>query len=126
MKQNNPALTNGELAVMRALWARGVLSARQIREELYPERTTSNHGTVQKFLQRLEAKGFVSRDRTHFMHLFEATLSQSEYAGAQLEALAEKLTEGSIVPFISHLVETKQLSSKERKEISELLRRRKK
>ena len=125
MKQNTPSVTNAEVAVMQLLWARGVLSARQIREELYPEQTASNHGTVQKLLQRLEAKGFVSRDRTHFMHLFDATVTQSEYAGRQLEALAERLTEGSILPFISHLVETKKLSTKERRAIRELIHRKK-
>ncbi len=118
------SISNAELSVMRLLWKRGVLSARQIREELYPEDTASNHGTVQKLLQRLEGKGFVSRDRTHFMHLFQAKVTKSEYAGEQLEALADKVTEGSILPFITHLVENKKLSAKERRAIRELLERR--
>ena len=125
MTKEPATITNAELAVMQLLWKRGVLSARQIREELYPEDTASNHGTVQKLLQRLEAKGFVARDRTHFMHLFEAALSQKEYAGQQLETLADKLTEGSILPFITHFVEAKKLSAKERRAIRELLDRKK-
>ena len=125
MSDELPVLTNAELAIMQLLWTRGVLSARQIREELYPEGTASDHGTVQKLLQRLESKEAVVRDRTHYMHLFEAAITQSEYAGGQLEALADKLTDGSILPFISHLVDSKKLSAKERREIRDMLERRK-
>jgi hypothetical protein len=46
-------------------------------------------------------------------------------AGQQLEALAEKLTDGSLVPFILHAVWSKKLSPKERQEIQKLLERKK-
>ena len=123
---NFPPLANAELAVMQLLWEHDALTARQIRKELYPDETPSNHGTVQKLLQRLERKGFVSRDRSQFVHLFRVKVSRRQYAGEQLQSLAEKLTDGSLVPFITHLVETKRISAKERREIGQLLERRKK
>ena len=108
MKQ--PPLANAELAVMNLLWQNDRLTARQIREQLYPDATKTQHGTVQKLLQRLEDKGYVERDRSLAVHLFSAVISRQTYAGQQLESLADKLTAGSFAPLITHLVEAKKIS----------------
>ena len=118
-------LAEAELAVMRLLWDHEQLTAREIREQLYPDETASNHGTVQKLLQRLEQKEYVARDRSQFVHLFRAKISRRQYAGQQLESLADKLTDGSLVPFITHLMEARKISAKERREIRKLLDRHK-
>jgi predicted transcriptional regulator len=107
------------------LWEHASLSAREIREQLYPGGTPSDHATVQKLLQRLEQKKLVVRDRRSFAHSFRAAVTREELAGAQLEALASKLTDGSMVPFILHAVSCKPLSAEERNEIRRLLDRRK-
>jgi predicted transcriptional regulator len=106
-------LANAELAVMELLWTDECLTARQIREKLYPDTSKSQHGTVQRLLQRLEDKGYIERDRSQFVHLFTAKVSRQMYAGSQLELLADKLTGGSLAPLITHLVEKKKLSRAE-------------
>jgi len=65
-------LANAELAVMNLLWQNDLLTARQIREKLYPDAAKAQHGTVQRLLQRLEDKGYVERDRSLSVHLFSA------------------------------------------------------
>jgi len=115
------SLANSELAVMNLLWQNDRLTAREIREQLYPDATKAQHGTVQKLLQRLEDKGYVERDRNLAVHLFSATISRQTYAGQQLESLADKLTAGSFAPLITHLVEQKKISRKEIKRIRAIL-----
>ena len=107
------ALPNSELAVMNLLWQNDFLTARQIREQLYPDSTKAQHGTVQRLLQRLEDKGYVTRDSNLSVHLFSAAVSRQKYAGHQLELLADKLTEGSFAPLITHLVKEKKISQEE-------------
>ena len=111
MKQ--PALANAELAVMDLLWRNDRLTARQLREQLYPDSDKAQHGTIQRLLQRLEDKGYVERDRNLPVHLFSAAISRQTYAGTQLESLAGRLTSGSIAPLITHLVEEKKISRDE-------------
>lgn len=119
MKQ--PPLANAELAVMNLLWQNDRLTARQIREQLYPDETKAQHGTVQRLLQRLEDKGYVERDRSLSVHLFSAAISRQAYAGGQLELLASKLTAGSFAPLITHLVEEKKISRDEINRIRAIL-----
>jgi len=84
-----------------------------MREQLYPDEIKTQHGTIQRLLQRLEDKGYVERDRRLSVHLFSAAISRQTYAGNQLESLAAKLTGGSLAPLITHLVEEKKISRDE-------------
>jgi predicted transcriptional regulator len=118
---NQPSLANAELAVMELLWDEDRLTARHIREQLYPSASKAQHGTVQRLLQRLEDKGFVERDRALPVHLFSAVISRPAYACSQLESLADKLTGGSLAPLITHLMEQKKISPAELKRLRQIL-----
>ena len=115
------SLANAELSVMELLWGHGSLTARQIQDELYGESDRSQHGTVQRLLQRLEEKEMVKREKTGAANAFSACISREEYAGEQLETLAERLTGGSIAPLLSHLIDQKRLSRTELRRLRELL-----
>ena len=118
----NTHLTNAELSVMDLLWnSKERLTARRIREALYPDASKSQHGPVQRLLQRLEEKGFVERDRELSIHFFSAAISRQNYAGLQLELLAEKLTAGSFTPLLTHLVDQRKISPAEIDQIRALL-----
>ena len=120
--QSNPVpLANAELAVMELLWQRDRLTARQLREKLYPGSDKAQHGTVQRLLQRLEDKGFVERDHDLPVHFFVARISRQSYASSQLESLANKLSGGSLAPLITHLIEQKKISRAEIKRLRKIL-----
>lgn len=116
-----PQLANAELAIMELLWDDGQLTAREIRECLYPESPKAQHGTVQRLLQRLEEKGYVRRDARLSVHLFSAVVSREEYAGGQLESLAERLTHGSLAPLVTHLIEHNRISPGEIQRLRQIL-----
>jgi predicted transcriptional regulator len=118
---NPPPLANAELAIMELLWADGRLTARAIRERLYPGAQKAQHGTVQRLLQRLEDKGFVTRDRALSVSLFSPAVGREEYASDQLESLARRLTGGSLAPLVTHLVEQRRISRAEIERLRRLL-----
>ena len=108
-------ITEGELAVLQELWRTPGTSIRQITERLYPRRRTAAHyGTVQKQLERLEAKGFVRRDRSLIVHLFTAVVDRDELVGRRVDAMVDKLCDGSLTPIISHLLSNPKLSDQQR------------
>jgi predicted transcriptional regulator len=119
-------ITDAELAILKLLWDKQPLVTRSIRDAIYPDGDLSELATVQKLLQRLEDKGIVQRNRSATPHAFTATVSREQVAGQHFDALADKLTEGSLVPFIMHAASKKRLSEKERDAILELLNKRKK
>lgn len=116
-------ITEAELALMRRLWEAGRASTRQLTDALYPRGGPAQYATVQKQLERLEGKGFVRRDRSLFVHVFEPALDRDELIGRRLRTMAEKLCGGSLVPILSHLARSKALTAKERQALRELIER---
>ncbi len=114
-------LTNAELALMDLLWKEGPLTARQILEQLYTNTKTSQHGTVQRLLKSLEEKKFVDRDRSQGVQIFSSNICREMYGGQQLESLAEKLSDGSIAPLLTQLLDEKKLDKTEIERLRGLL-----
>lgn len=113
--------TDAELAVLKVLWARGPLTAKAIAETVYPDGAESEFAAVHSFLQRLERKGLVARDRSSFVHVFSPTASPADVLGQELKTLADRLGGDSIAPLLMQLIGQKRLSKKEAAEIRKLL-----
>ena len=118
---NIPTPSNAELAVMKLLWKKDSVTARQIQEELYPDANKSQHGTVQKLLSRIEKKGFINCDRTHAVYFFSAKISRDQYYSRELESLANKLTGGSLAPLITCFLESNKISQEDIQELQNIL-----
>ncbi len=114
-------VTDAELAVLQVLWEEGPLPIRRLVDVLYPGGKTAQYATVQKLLERLEAKGCVVRDRAVAVHVFAAAIDREELVGRHLRQVAEKLCGGSWTPLLTHLVNTEQLSSKDRQALRQLI-----
>jgi BlaI family transcriptional regulator, penicillinase repressor len=121
MSQQNQDVTEAELALLQALWDSGPATIRQLVERVYKQTGTSVYATVQKLLDRLESKGFVNRDRSGSVHVFRAAIDRDELIGRRLRAVADSLCGGSLSPLLTHLVEGKGLSEKERRELRGLI-----
>lgn len=114
-------VTDAELAVLQVLWDDGSATIRHLTDVLYPGGGAAQYGTVQKLLDRLEAKECVARDRTAAAHTFAATIAREDLIGRRLQDMAEKLCGGSLTPLLTHLVRTKQLTARERQELRDLI-----
>ena len=123
MGEHQHDVTEAELAVLQALWDLGPSTIRQLVERVYQQTGTSVYGTVQKLLDRLEAKGCVVRDRSGPVHAFRAAIGRDELIGRRLRAVADSLCGGSLTPLLTHLVQGEGLSAKERKELRALIDR---
>jgi BlaI family penicillinase repressor len=82
-------ITDAELTVLESLWDHGTATIRQLTERLYPGGGTAHYATVQKLLERLEAKTCVSRDRSESIHRFAATVDRDELIGRWQPSCAE-------------------------------------
>lgn len=114
-------IPDAEMEVLKVLWANEPLTVREITAAIYGNPSTSNIGTVQTLIQRLEKKRCVKRDRSQYTHSFSACVAQADVAGSELELLAQRVCDGSLAPFITHLVQAQRLSRAEKDAIRRLL-----
>jgi predicted transcriptional regulator len=121
MARTNDDVTEAELAVMQALWDEGPATIRRLAESVYSGGGVSAYATVQKLLERLEAKGFVDRDRTGSVHVFRASVDRDELIRRRLRSVADTLCGGSLTPLLTNLVRGEALSERERDELRALI-----
>jgi predicted transcriptional regulator len=114
-------ITDAELAVLQVLWEEGPATIRRITDILYPDGRTAHYATVQKLLERLEAKDCVDRDRSGPVHVFYSLVDRDQLVGRRLQNLAEKLCGGSWTPLLTHLLHHNKLSSADRKMLRALV-----
>lgn len=114
-------VTDAELSVLQALWDGGPATIRQLTAAVYPGGGPAHYATVQKLLDRLEAKGCVGRRRGGSAHTFTAAVGRDELIGRRLEEVADKLCGGSLTPLLTHLVRARRLSARERQELRSLI-----
>ena len=122
-RKSSKDVTDAELTILQAIWEHGPATIRQLTERIYGEGGTSAYATVQKLLDRLEAKGYVDRDRSESVHVFRAAIDREELIGRKLQAVAETLCGGSLTPLLSHLVQGGRLTEKERSDLRSLIER---
>ncbi len=114
-------ITDKELEILQVLWEHGPLAIRRITDVLYPDSRSSYYATVQKLLERLEAKGHVARDRSGSVHVFAAAVARDEIVGRRLQAVADQLCDGSWTPLLTHLVQNRKLSGADRETLRRMI-----
>ena len=114
-------VTAAELAILEQLWEHESAAVKDLSQSLYGASTPSDIATVQKLLARLEAKGFVARNRNKWPHIFSAAIDREELISQRLQATADELCDGTLSTLLSHLVNSKQFSARQRQRLRKLL-----
>jgi predicted transcriptional regulator len=114
-------VTDAELAVLQLLWEQGEANRRQLADRLYPGGSPAHYTTVQKLLERLEAKGFVTADRRQAVVSFRAAVNRDQLISRRLQDMADKLCDGSLTPLLINLVRARRLSGRELDDLRRLI-----
>jgi BlaI family transcriptional regulator, penicillinase repressor len=121
MVRREQDVAEAELSVLEVLWDKGPATIRQLADVLYPAGNVAHYATVQKLLERLEAKGCVKRDRSAWAHRFEAVTGRDDLILRRLQATADRLCGGALAPLLTHLVRAQRLSAEERAALKALM-----
>lgn len=116
-----PSVTGAELKVLEELWQRGESTIGDLRDLLYPQGGVSKFATVQKLLARLVAKGLVRRRKDDANWIFQPVVARDDLIGGELRRVADRLGGNSMTPLLTYLVETGDLTAKERAHLRRLL-----
>jgi predicted transcriptional regulator len=116
-----PQVTAAELKLLEALWPLGEATIRELRDRVYPEGGSSKFATVQKLLARLAAKKIVGRRKDEANWIFRPLIARDELIGGELRRVADRLGADSMTPLLTYLVETGELTAKERAHLRRLL-----
>ncbi len=114
-------ITDGELAILRVLWERGEATSRELTAAIHTEVTDPKMSSIQKLIERLEAKGCVRRDSSKRAHRFRALATQEEFLHSRVQALSAQVCDGSLVGVMTTLLRSKGITRSERAQLRKLI-----
>ena len=121
-KTNLPKPTEGELELLRVLWAKGSATVRELHDAVSQERALG-YTTVLKLLQIMTEKGLVERDETRRPQLYRARYSKEQTQRQLLRDLLQRAFGGSVKALVLQALATKKSSPEELDAMEKLLDR---
>jgi predicted transcriptional regulator len=118
MKQRKHSrLSPGELEILQMLWRRGPVTLSEAQAGLERE---IGYTTVQTRLNRLVEKRVVARTAERPAR-YAAAVGKQEVSARHLDLLVERVTGGSVVPLVAHLVRDRTLTPGDIAELKHLI-----
>lgn len=117
-----PSLAKSELETARVLWELGEATVREVHESFPPGRDV-DFTTVQTWLRRLEAKGYVKVRMQGRTRVYAPRIRPRTVIRETVDDLVDRLFAGEQLPLMRHLIEDRGVSGDELAELRAMLDR---
>ena len=117
-----PPLARSELEVARIVWKLGGASVRQVLEAL-PGNRDLDFKTVQTYLRRLEAKGYLRARKDGRSKIYAPRVRQVQVVREVIDDFVERLFDGEALPLLHHIIRDRGLTDGEIRRLREMLDR---
>ena len=116
-KSRVPRLAPGELEILQMLWRESGVTILEAQQALG---LPIGYTTVQTRLNRLVKKGVAAKTRQRPAK-YSAKLTPDDVSQNDLDLLVERVSDGTVVPLVAHLVNRKDLAKSEIQQIKQLI-----
>jgi BlaI family penicillinase repressor len=117
-----PAVAKSELEVAQLVWQLGQASVRQVLDAL-PAQRGLDFKTVQTYLRRLEAKGYLRSQREGRAKVYVARVRPEQVLREVIDDFVRRLFGGETIPLFQHLIQDRGLSDAEIAQLRAMLDR---
>ena len=115
-----PALSKAEMEVARIVWNLGEATVRQVFET-FPAGRRPDFNTVQTYLRRLEAKGYLRAKRRGRTMVYRARVQPDEVIRETVSDLVDRLFGGETIPLLHHLIHDRGINDEEIHKFREMI-----
>ena len=125
MKRDRIELTEGEWAIIRAVWENEPCAAPTVQEVLEDEKGWS-YSTVKTLMDRMKSKGLLRSERLRNLVLYRSAVSRTEARRSEISRMSRRAFGGSLAPMMQFLVGDGELSEADLAELESMIRRERK
>ena len=117
---NRPALAKSELEVARIVWSLRTATVREVLDQL-PDDRDVDFKTVQTYLRRLEAKGYLRSRQQGRRKVYAPRAKPRTVIRELVDDFVARLFDGEALPLMQNLIENQSLSESELRRLREIL-----
>ena len=114
-------LPDAELEVLKILWDQAPATVRSVMNVLHERGRKVAYTTVLTFLGRLEARGYVTCDKSGQAYNYRPRLTREKVTKVRLQSLLEDLYDGAAGPLVLQLVRERRFTEREIEELHALI-----
>lgn len=122
MPKINRELTEGEWAIMQAVWENQPCAAPTVQELLQRQKGW-HYSTVKTLMDRMVTKGLLSAEKIRNLTLYRSAVTRKQAQKGEIMRAVKRAFDGALTPMMQFLVDTNQLSQEQLKEVEVLIRR---
>lgn len=122
MSSKSDRLTEHELEIMKVVWQLEPATVRDVYEHLLKRKKVA-YTTVMTMMKILEGKGFLEKSAVDRAHVYRSRRPKKQVIGGMVRDFVNRVFNGSAEPLLVHLVEDKQISEGDLREIQRMLRK---
>lgn len=115
-----PAVSKAELEIARIVWDLGSATVRNVFERVDAARGL-DFKTVQTYLRRLEAKGYLRTKLEGRSKVYSPKVRPGQVIRETVEDFVQRLFDGATLPLMQHLIQDRGISADEIQELREML-----
>jgi predicted transcriptional regulator len=109
-----------QLAIMRALWARGEATVTDVHAALVDERGLAPT-TIATMLKKMERRGLVKHRTEGRRFIYRPAYSEAEVTRSMVSDLTDRLFAGRVTDLVSHLISEHEIDADELAELNGLI-----
>ena len=117
---SRPPLSRAELEVARILWNLEEATPREVYDA-YPKKNRVEFATVQTYLRRLEAKGYLRARRKGRVKTYRARVRPSRVIRESIDDFMNLLFDGEALPRLHHLIKNRQVNREDIDQFRQML-----
>ena len=124
MAKKNHELTEGEWAIIEAVWANEPCAAPDVQESLEAEKSWS-YSTVKTMMDRMVAKGLLTTERIRNLILYRSAITRAEAQSREVMRAIKRAFNGAMTPMMQFLLDSGQLSPEQLDDLEAMIRSKK-
>jgi predicted transcriptional regulator len=119
------SLSDVEWKILKLLWKKGVLSVREVWQQLYPDGQKA-YTTVQTYMDRMVEKGYLRKEKIGLANFYQPIVEKKSLVEEATEKLVTRAFDGSFGRLAAFLLDSDNLSEEDLKIIKEMIAKKEK
>ena len=124
MAKQRDELTEGEWAVIQAIWAKEPCAAGDVQERIGTELNWS-YGTVKTMMDRMVEKGLLSTERIRNLTLYRSVITRAEAQSREVMGAIKRAFNGAMTPMMQFLLDSGELSGEQLDDLEAMIKNKK-
>lgn len=122
MAKKNYELTEGEWAIIQAVWDNEPCAAPTVQEELEAQKSWT-YSTVKTMMDRMVTKGLLKTERIRNLILYRSVITKIQAQKSEIMRTVKRAFDGALTPMMQFLLDNHNLSQKQLNELERLIKK---